>query len=321
MITPQQSKFKSDCFTGYILLMKNVLDCRSIVKENPKVLSWNDDIHLLHYTHQKDIKQADIWVHMNMISIVLHGETEIYDQGSKSIVPAGTGFFAKKGSYFGDEKVDNPDAGYEAILIFFSDEWLRSEVENIFTDIKNMPPVFSNENNTEVALIPEDELLAALIVQLKYFLSLNGDPERMESLLPMKIRELFQILISAPHGQHFEKQLRSIDTFVNPELVGLMQRYYKENISQEKYASLANVSVSTFKRKFTQTFKMNTCDWIMQRRLEEAYRLLRSSQMNITEIGYEVGFETPAHFISSFKERYGSTPKQLQQKILNPSKH
>lgn len=299
--------------------MKNVLDCRSIVKENPKVLSWNDDIHLLHYTHQKDIKQADIWVHMNMISIVLHGETEISDQGSKTVVSAGTGFFAKKGSYFGDEKVNNPDAGYEAILIFFSDEWLRSEVENIFTDIKSMQPAFSNENNTEVALIPEDDLLTALIVQLKSFLSLNGDPERMQSLLPMKIRELFQILISAPQGHHFEKQLRSIDTFVNPELVGLMQRYYKENISQEKYASLANVSVSTFKRRFTQTFKMNTCDWIMQRRLEEAYRLLRSSQMNITEIGYEVGFETPAHFISSFKERYGSTPKQLQQRILNPS--
>jgi AraC-like DNA-binding protein len=52
----------------------------------------------------------------------------------------------------------------------------------------------------------------------------------------------------------------------------------------------------------------------MQRRLEEAYQLLRSDK-NITEIAYEVGFETPAHFIASFKEKYGGTPKQLQQRL------
>lgn len=95
----------------------------------------------------------------------------------------------------------------------------------------------------------------------------------------------------------------------------LMQTNYKENISLEQYASLANCSLSTFKRKFQQTFHMNPGKWIMQRRLETAYELLQISEKNITEIAYEVGFETPSHFIASFKQRYRHTPKQVQQQF------
>lgn len=64
-----------------------------------------------------------------------------------------------------------------------------------------------------------------------------------------------------------------------------------------------------------QTFKTNPGKWIMQRRLEESYELLKKSEKNVTEIAYEVGFETPAHFIASFKQKYRNTPKQLQKQL------
>ncbi len=144
--------------------------------------------------------------------------------------------------------------------------------------------------------------------------TMDADPERLKSFLPVKIRELLQVLVSGPGGRHFETQLRSLDTFVDPDLMLLMQSHFKENISLEQYAFLSNCSLSTFKRRFNQTFRLNPGKWIMQRRLEEAYQLLRS-EMNITQIAYEVGFETSVHFIASFRERYGETPKRLQQKM------
>ncbi|WP_050009501.1 helix-turn-helix transcriptional regulator, partial [Flavobacterium sp. B17] len=229
---------------------------------------------------------------------------EILGCGMKRVVPAGSGFFMKKGSYLVSDKIEDEEKDYESIIIFFSDTWLQSQIDTIF-DCKNTSDTQGEDClNGDIALLEEDKLMNSVIDQLKSYFELSQDKERLQILLPFKIRELFQILISAPNGYHFEKRLRSLDNHHNPDLVVLMQNNYKENISLEQYAFLANCSLSTFKRKFMQTFKTNPGKWIMQRRLEESYELLKKSEKNVTEIAYEVGFETPAHFIASFKQKY-----------------
>ncbi|HWV30722.1 MAG TPA: AraC family transcriptional regulator [Dyadobacter sp.] len=295
--------------------MNNTRHCSVIIKETPAVLSWDDEIHLRHHMHFEDIPATLTSVHMNMISIVINGQKEITSGECTTTVTAGAGFSLKKGTYRIAEKVVDPAVGYDEITILFSDEWLRAQAGNIFACTSLAQPDEPEQNIPGVALLPADDLTAALTLQLKACITGNADPERKRFLLPAKITELFQILISAPEGHLLEKQLRSIDSFFSPDLVLLMQNHYKENMSLEQYASLAYCSLSTFKRKFQQTFKMNPGKWIMQRRLETAYELLQSSEKNVTEIAYEVGFETPAHFIASFKQKYSSTPKQLQQRF------
>lgn len=291
------------------------LNCGKLIKENPKVLSWNENIFLMHYVEGEEKIRVNMCVHMDHISIVLRGKKEILGQGSKTIVPAGSGFFIKKGSYLITDQFDELDEVYEAILIFFSDSWLRLQVESIYGCSNGADAVNSVHRQEDIALLLEDNLMNALAVQFKSYLCQQADSHRLRALLPIKIRELFQVLITAPGGHHFEMQLRSLDTHLNPDLAVLMESHYKENISLEQYAFLANCSLSTFKRRFQQTFKMNPGKWIMQRRLEEAYELLTNSNNNITEIAYEVGFETPAHFIASFKQKYRDTPKQVKQKL------
>jgi AraC family transcriptional regulator len=41
---------------------------------------------------------------------------------------------------------------------------------------------------------------------------------------------------------------------------------------------------------------------------EEAARLLRDSDLSITETGYVCGFADSAHFSLSFKKRHGASP-------------
>ncbi|WP_265131425.1 helix-turn-helix transcriptional regulator [Chryseobacterium oranimense] len=293
----------------------NHLNCSKIIKENHRVLSWNDDIQVMHYQAHQEIIRANMCVPMNMISIVLHGTKEILGCGRKKIVPAGSGFFMKKGSYLVSDKIDDEEKVYESIIIFFSDIWLQSQIDTIL-DCKNTSEIQIEDCFCgDIALLEEDELMDSIVAQFKSYFELHQNKERIQVLLPFKIRELFQILISAPNGYHFEKRLRSFDHHQNPDLVALMHNNYKENISLEQYAFLANCSLSTFKRKFVQTFKTNPGKWIMQRRLEESYELLKNSEKNVTEIAYEVGFETPAHFIASFKQKYRNTPKQLRQQL------
>lgn len=70
-----------------------------MINESPAVLSWDEGIFLMHHRHHQEINPTHTIVHLHMISIVISGEKEIIDGDGKTIVPAGAGFFMKKGAY------------------------------------------------------------------------------------------------------------------------------------------------------------------------------------------------------------------------------
>ena len=46
--------------------------------------------------------------------------------------------------------------------------------------------------------------------------------------------------------------------------------------------------------------------------MEKAARMLRNSNLDLTEIHLELGYENLSSFIQSFKQVYGTTPKQYR---------
>ena len=47
-------------------------------------------------------------------------------------------------------------------------------------------------------------------------------------------------------------------------------------------------------------------------RLECSCELLRTTELTIAEIGYEVGFSSPAYFSKCFKDQYNMTPNEFR---------
>ena len=52
---------------------------------------------------------------------------------------------------------------------------------------------------------------------------------------------------------------------------------------------------------------------LRQIRLQRAYALLGSTTKTISEIAFEVGFNTPGYFSKCFKEQYGKLPMELRE--------
>jgi len=50
---------------------------------------------------------------------------------------------------------------------------------------------------------------------------------------------------------------------------------------------------------------------IKERRLDKAYKLLKSQDGTISEITYQCGFKEVSYFSKQFKEAYGKSPSQL----------
>ena len=74
--------------------------------------------------------------------------------------------------------------------------------------------------------------------------------------------------------------------------------------------------VNHFSYIFKKTLGKSFTDYITLLKIQEAEKLLLSTEMSITDIAYQVGFSSASHFISRFREQKKITPKQFKEKIL-----
>jgi AraC-like DNA-binding protein len=83
---------------------------------------------------------------------------------------------------------------------------------------------------------------------------------------------------------------------------------YDKPISLEDAAKEACLSPFHFHRLFAQTFGQTPHDFLTQRRIEAAKKLLVQSNMSVTEICFEVGYSSLGSFSSLFQRVVGCSP-------------
>ncbi len=108
---------------------------------------------------------------------------------------------------------------------------------------------------------------------------------------------------------------RRIGASDSPPVAEIMEANFRYNLSLEEYARLCHRSLSSFKREFRLQFQESPGKWLLQRRLNFSATLLRNSQMSVTEIAFESGFEDVSHFSRVFKARFGAPPLAYRQEI------
>ena len=93
----------------------------------------------------------------------------------------------------------------------------------------------------------------------------------------------------------------------------------EKNISNENFGILElckaiGISRSQLHNKIKAQTGLSTSIFIRSLRLKKANVLLRNSELNISEIAYEVGFKDVSYFSRLYAEKYGMTPS-LKRKI------
>jgi len=98
-----------------------------------------------------------------------------------------------------------------------------------------------------------------------------------------------------------EKFLRNIVEYIEQNILNY-------NLSVEEISQQMNMSrVSLYKKVLMLTGK-SPIDFVRSIRLKKAVHLLETSQMTISQICYEVGFNTPKYFTKLFKDEYNTLP-------------
>lgn len=87
------------------------------------------------------------------------------------------------------------------------------------------------------------------------------------------------------------------------------------DLSVDWIASKMGLERSQFYRKIKALTNYSPVELIRRLRLKKARTLLTSTDKSISEIGYGVGFSTPAYFTKCYREAYGETPSEARAKL------
>lgn len=80
------------------------------------------------------------------------------------------------------------------------------------------------------------------------------------------------------------------------------------DLSLERLASLAGLSIPHFCRAFRQSLKYPPHAFIVRRRVERAKEYLRHSSMSATDVALACGFSSSSHLSNAFRRQVGTTP-------------
>ena len=133
-----------------------------------------------------------------------------------------------------------------------------------------------------------------------------------EVLIKTKIKE-FVLLISKTQNAPSEIDfLAAMFQKSNTEFTNIIANNLYSNLSVKEFAYLCNMSVSSFKRKFKETFELSPKKYIDQKKIEKASQLLKSNEMRISDIAYDCGFDSITSFNRLFKSNFQMSPSQYR---------
>lgn len=257
-----------------------------------------------------------IWTQSDYLIHVLSGQKIWRTPQGRWTVAAGQTLYIKKGATIVEQFFDDE---FCMLGFFVSDDFIK----NILKEVAGKIDFITDQKNSQSAAIEvyNDALLSAYFQSmLTYF---NGGQKPSDLLLEIKLKELVIHILTSPYNPSLAAYFQSLLDSEKPAVRQIMEANFNFNLSLEEFARLCHRSVSSFKRDFKKLYSLSPGKWLLTKRLEYAALLLKNSNLSITQVVFECGFEDLSHFSRAFKKKFGTSPlnfrKETQEKNHLPA--
>jgi AraC-like DNA-binding protein len=238
------------------------------------------------------------------VGISISEVDEIHFSAKESILMKCGRYISKM---LGSEKANR----YEAFAVHFHPDVLKEIYKN---DLPKFLFETKPNGNTGMVKINSNILINKYI---QGFLFYFEHPELVDDdILILKMKEIILLLHQTKDAPAIHKILSSLFSPNSYSLQQIVESHLLTDISIDELSALCNLSLSTFKRAFKLIYNDNPANYLRNKRLEKAAKLLVISDQRINEIAYDCGFNDQAHFSKSFQAKYNCTPSfyRLNQK-------
>jgi AraC family transcriptional regulator len=117
-----------------------------------------------------------------------------------------------------------------------------------------------------------------------------------------------------PHNYALARRASTVEAHSRAieRVIMVMREQLDEPLSLEDLARVAVISPYHFDRIFRQMIGIPPCQFLGALRMEEAKRLLLTTHLRVTDICFEVGYNSLGTFITRFNQLVGVTPRRLR---------
>lgn len=126
-----------------------------------------------------------------------------------------------------------------------------------------------------------------------------------------RLRALSEEIIETIESRTRNEQGKLFDSIVS--YIG--QHYTEQSLSLKSLASRFDMTDSYLSRFFSNNSGMNFIDYLTEKRMTEASRLLCETDMLVRDIMERVGYIDLASFTRKFKQHFGTSPGQFREKM------
>jgi signal transduction histidine kinase/ligand-binding sensor domain-containing protein/DNA-binding response OmpR family regulator len=133
---------------------------------------------------------------------------------------------------------------------------------------------------------------------------------RLEKLIENRIRlqEKYSegLIITKPSTEIEDQFLQKVQQII-------LNNLSENNFGPNELGKTLAFSRTKLHRKLKSLTGISTSNYINKIRLQEAKRLLKTTNLNISEIAYQVGFSTPQYFSTTFSKEMNCSPTEYRE--------
>ena len=150
----------------------------------------------------------------------------------------------------------------------------------------------------------------------------------MQSILDTRdfdrMLHMFQLLsiLSSTQEYHllastgYTNTLKDTDTRRMNDVHAYVLRNFRDNITLDEAAALANMTTTSFSRYFKTHANKTFSDFVSEIRIGHACKLLTGKKIPVSQVADDCGYCTMSNFNRQFKTRTGYSPLEYRQKYV-----
>lgn len=240
--------------------------------------------------------------------VMKKGEARFQINEEKIILQEGEGLFINSGCLHMAEEIDNSGSCYICLNVL-ANSILPQELWGSYVQ------PFIQSGYFPYILLPSEMKWTETI--FKNILEINKLIEEKPFLYEMdataKSLVIWKCLVeNAFHFSKFQQEHLNSDRL--KQMLNWIHEHYTEKMRLDDIARAGKLSRSECCRYFKKILNKTPFNYVIEYRIQKSLKLLQEDDSNVTEVAYQVGFNSTSYFIEKFKQHMNMTPLAFKKK-------
>lgn len=186
---------------------------------------------------------------------------------------------------------------------------------SFFTQVADLIHFLDDENKDKKYYLNK-ELTPSEVLVLNQIFNNNMHDSLQKLYNKAKVLELLSLYFNKNDN---DQSCPFLDDEENVDKIKKAKQIVIENMAEppslQELSNMIDLPLQKLNEGFRHIYGDSIFNFLLDYKLEFARKMLISKKHNVSEISLQVGYSTASHFISAFKKKYGTTPKQYMMNI------